>query len=214
METILNKYSDLKDSYVSRENCIIDFEKLISLIIEKNKEINLISTKKNEKNEIRTRHIIDSAQITDFIDLNANTTCDLGSGSGMPGIVIAIIIKNLKKKMKLQLYEKSYHKSLFLREVSRKLELNTEIIQEDIFSKKKISSDIITSRAFKPLPVVLELVNKNFINYKNLILFMGKTGRKTLDETLLNWEFDYEEKKSITNENSFLLNITNIKKKK
>ena len=69
------------------------------------------------------------------------------------------------------------------------------------------------ARAFKPLPIILELVYKNFSNYKNLILFMGKNGEKILEETLKNWDFDFEKKKSITSENSFLLNIKNIKKK-
>jgi len=69
------------------------------------------------------------------------------------------------------------------------------------------------ARAFKPLPVVLELVYSNFKNYKNLILFMGKKGEIILEETLKTWDFDFEKKKSITSENSFLLNIKNIKKK-
>ena len=69
------------------------------------------------------------------------------------------------------------------------------------------------SRAFKPLPVILELVTQNFKKYKNLILFMGSNGRKVIQETLKEWELDYEEKKSITNEESFLLNIKKIKKK-
>ena len=70
------------------------------------------------------------------------------------------------------------------------------------------------ARAFKPLPVVLDLVYKNFSSYKNLILFMGKNGEIILEETLKNWDFDFEKKKSITSEDSFLLNIKNIKKKK
>ena len=44
------------------------------------------------------------------------------------------------------------------------------------------------ARAFKPMPVVLDLVYKNFSSYKNLILFMGKNGEKILEETLKNWE--------------------------
>ena len=40
------------------------------------------------------------------------------------------------------------------------------------------------ARAFKPLPIVLDLVYKNFSSYKNLILFMGKNGEKILEETL------------------------------
>ena len=69
------------------------------------------------------------------------------------------------------------------------------------------------SRAFKPMPIILNLVNENFQKYKNLIFFMGKSGKKILNETLKEWDLDYEEKKSITNEESFILNIKKIKKK-
>ena len=67
-------------------------------------------------------------------------------------------------------------------------------------------------RAFKPLPIVLDLVYENFSSYKNLIIFMGKNGEKILEETLKSWKFEFEKKKSITSEDSFLLNIKNIKK--
>ena len=212
MDELLNKYSLIKQKNVSRETCL-DFEKFISMIVEKNKEINIISNETAKIEVIRHRHIIDSVQAIDFIDFNCNTTYDLGSGGGFPGIVMAIIFKNIKKDMKVNLYEKSYHKSLFLREVSRKLNLDTEVIQADVFNKKEMKSATIIARAFKPLPLVLELVYKNFKNYKNLILFMGKNGEKVLKETLINWNFDFEKKKSITSEDSFLLNIKNIKKK-
>ena len=111
------------------------------------------------------------------------------------------------------MYEKSHHKSFFLREVSRKLNLDTDVIQKDIFQTTDLESGSIMARAFKPLPVVLELVYKNFSSYKNLIVFMGKSGKKILKETLENWILDYEITKSITSEDSFLLNIKNIKKK-
>ena len=72
---ILNSYSKFPNLNVSRETCN-DLELLICMIKEKNKEINIISKKTDEKVVIRERHIIDSAQIIDFVDLNFNTTCD------------------------------------------------------------------------------------------------------------------------------------------
>ena len=209
---ILNSYSKIPNLNVSRETCN-DLETLISMIHEKNKEINIISKKTSEKPTIRDRHIIDSAQIIDIVDLNSNTTSDLGTGGGMPGLVVAIMMKKLKNKMKINLYEKSHHKCIFLKEVSKKLKLNTEIIQKDIFTVKNIETGTIMSRAFKPMPVILDLVNKNFKRYKNIIFFMGNSGRKILNDTLKEWDLDYEEKKSLTNESSFILNITKIKKK-
>ena len=209
---ILNSYSKIPSLTVSRETCN-ELEALISMIQDKNKEINILSKKNSRKETIRERHIIDSAQIVDIVDLNSNTTCDLGTGGGMPGLIVAIVMKKLKNTMKINLYEKSYHKCVFLREVSRKLRLNTEIIQKDIFTIKNIETGTIMSRAFKPMPVILDLVNENFKQYKNLILFMGSSGKKILEEVLNVWDLDYEEKKSITSGESFLLNIKKIKNK-
>ena len=211
-QEILNSYNRLNSLNVSRET-FLDFEIFISMILEKNKEINIMSKESAKNNTIRDRHILDSAQIIDFIDFNQNTTSDLGSGGGMPGIVIAIILKNMKKKMKVHLFEKSHHKSVFLKDVSRKLKLNTEIFQQNIFDLKKIETGTIMSRAFKPMPVILDLVYKNFSRYTNLIFFMGKNGKKVFENSLNNWDLEYTEKKSLTNENSFLLNIKKMRKK-
>ena len=209
---IYNSYSQIPYLNVSRETCN-DLEKLISMIQEKNKEINIISKKMSQKNAIRERHIIDSAQIIDFIDLNSNSTCDLGTGGGMPGLIIAVAMKKIKNTMRISLYEKSYHKCVFLKEVSKKLNLNTEIIQKDITTIKNIKTGTIMSRAFKPMPKVLELVNQNFKKFKNIIFFMGNSGKKTLNDTLKIWDLDYEEKKSLTNNNSFIINIKKLKRK-
>ena len=209
---ILNSYSKISNLNVSRETCN-ELESFISMINQKNKEINIISREMTNIGQIRERHIIDSAQIIDFVDLNYNTTCDLGTGGGMPGLIVAIVMKKIKNDMKINLYEKSYHKCIFLKDVSKKLNLNTDVIQKDIFSVKNIETGTIMSRAFKPMPVILDLVNQNFSKYKNIVLFMGKTGKQILNDTLKEWDLDYEEKKSLTDDNSFILNIKKIKKK-
>ena len=211
MDEISKKYSLLKDYNVPRET-LLEFEKFVEMLTEINKNINIISKKTSINEVIRERHIIDSAQAIDFIDLNSKIITDIGTGGGMPGIVVSIMIKKLKKSLKTKLYEKSHHKSAFLRKVSRDMQLNTEVIQENIFDQQNLESGTIMARAFKPLPVILELIHKNFVSYKNVILFMGKNGDKSLEEVQKNWNFDFEKKKSITSEESFLLNIKNIKK--
>ena len=211
-QEILNSYSRINHLNVSRET-FLDFENYISMILEKNKKINIISQNTASKKSIIDRHIIDSAQIIDFIDFNSNTTTDLGSGGGMPGIIVAIILKNMKNKMNVHLYEKSYHKSRFLKEVSKKLNLNTKVFQQNIFEIKNIETGTIMSRAFKPMPVVLDLVYENFSKYKNLIFFMGKSGKRIFENSKKYWKLEYVEKKSLTSKDSFLINIKKIKKK-
>lgn len=197
---------------VSRETCI-DLEKYIDLIMQENNVINLISRVNINKEYVLKRHIIDSMQIIDFVDFNQKKIVDFGSGSGLPGIILSILSKNNGSKIKTAMFEKSFHKANFLKKVSSNLNLNTEVLKKNIFDHTDNDQMIITSRAFKPLPVVLELLNTNFKNFKNLIIFMGKTGNKILSEAQKKWKLDYETKKSITSNDSFILNVKGIKKK-
>ena len=210
MDEYFDNFLILDKFNVSREtfSTLNDFRKKI---IEKNNEINLISTKSASNS--MNRHIIDCAQVIDLIDINSETCTDIGSGAGLPGIVLSILLRDKKIDMKMNLYEKSYRKSSFLRSVSKEFKLDTEIFEEDIFKKKNLISGSIVTRAFKPLPVILDLVEKNFKKYTNLIVFMGKNGKQLLEEAVKDWEFEYKEKKSLTSDDSFLLNIKNIKKK-
>ena len=206
---ILN-YSCLEPLNVSRET-FPDLEEFRQIIIEKNKDINLIS--KQSESIAKERHIIDSAQIVDLIDLNRPLCTDIGSGSGLPGIVLAIIMKHKKSDMKFILYEKSFHKSNFLKEVTSKFNLNVEVLQKDIFEEKNLQSDIIVARAFKPLPIILNLIHNNFKSFKEVILFLGKNGKEVLAEVMNEWKFEFEQKKSITNANSIIIRIKNLEKK-
>ena len=181
-------------------------------IILKNKEINLIS--KSTERSINSRHIVDSLQTIDFIDKNDIETCtDLGSGAGLPGIVLGIIMSSKKPTFKVIFYEKSYHKSNFLREMSKKFKLDAEIYQKNIFNEKNLITDVIISRAFKPLPVIFQIAKTNFKKFKYIILFLGKSGKEILKEASKKWKFNYEEKKSLTSDKSLVVRISNLQKK-
>ena len=205
------KNSKLSIQNVSRET-LDELNKYSLSILRKNKDINLISL--STEKSINTRHIIDSAQTIDFIDnIKINTCTDLGSGAGLPGIVLAILMKPKNPQFKVILYEKSFHKSKFLTDMSKKFNLNTEVYQKNIFEEKNLSTDVIICRAFKPLPIIFEIAQKNFKSFKYIILFLGKSGKEILKDALKKWKFDYEVKKSLTNEESLVIKISNLQKK-
>ena len=205
------KNSKINIQNVSRET-LDELNKYSLSIIRKNREINLISS--SSEKSINTRHILDSAQTIDFIDKNDIKVCtDLGSGAGLPGIVLAILMKPKKPEFKVIIYEKSFHKSNFLKEISKKLKLNTEINQKNIFEQKNLQTDIIICRAFKPLPVVFDIASNNFKKFKCIILFLGKSGKEALRYASKKWKFDYEEKKSLTSDESIIVKISNLQKK-
>ena len=201
----------LSFSNVSRETLreLNDYSKEI---IRRNSSINLIS--KSTEKSINSRHIEDSAQTIDFINKNDIKVCtDLGSGAGLPGIVLGILMKSKKPIFKLIFYEKSYHKSMFLKQMTKKFNLNSEIHQKNIFNEKNLKTDVIICRAFKPLPIIFQIAKTNFKNFKYIIIFLGKSGKKILNDTHKFWNFDYEEKKSSTNDGSFIVKISNLREK-
>ena len=182
-----------------------------TLLLENNKKFNLIS--KSTENTIKTRHILDSAQIIDFIDKNSKICADLGTGAGFPGIVLAILIKERKYPIRMDLYEKSPKKCKFLCEVVNMLGLNALVLEKNIIEYENLNADTIVARAFKPIQLIFEIVTKKFKKFENLILFLGKNGKQTLLDAFKVWEFEYKEWRSITSENSIIINIKKIRKK-
>ena len=181
------------------------------LLLENNRKFNLIS--KSTENILKTRHILDSAQVIDFIDKNSKICADLGTGAGFPGIVLSILFKEKKYPIRVNLYEKSPKKCQFLSKVVKKLNLNALVLEKNVFEQKNLEVDTIVARAFKPIQSIFKIVTENFKNYKNLIFFLGENSKQTLLDASKVWEFEYKERKSVTSDDSLILNITKIRKK-
>ena len=195
---------------VSRET-LKELEDYSRSILNTNKKINLISS--STEKSIKTRHIYDSAQTIDFIDKKDINICtDLGSGAGLPSIVLGILMKSKKQGFKLIFYEKSYHKSNFLKEMVNKFKLEARIYQKNIFEEKNLVTDVIICRAFKPLPIIFDIATKNFKNFKYIVMYLGKSGKNILKNVATKWKFDLEEMKSLTSDESSVVKISNLKK--
>ena len=204
-------YNELKKLLqVSRET-IESLNIYETLLLENNKKLNLIS--KSTENIIKTRHILDSAQVIDFIDKNSKICADLGTGAGFPGIILEILMRERNYSTLMHLYEKSPIKCQFLLRVIKKLNLNAIVLNKNISEQKDLNADTIVARAFKPLQSTFEIVTKNFKNFENLILFLGKNGKQTLLDASKVWEFKYKEQRSVTNKDSLIVNIEKLEKK-
>ena len=200
----------IKKLQVSRET-INSLKAYEDYLLENNRKFNLIS-KSNEK-IVKIRHILDSAQVIDLIDKSDKICADLGTGAGFPGIVLSILMKERKYKTRVDLYEKSAKKCIFLTTVVRKLNLNANVLQKNVNDQKNLHANTIVARAFKPIQSIFEIVTNNFQNFQNLIVFLGKSGKQTLLDASKVWDFEYKQRMSVTSNDSLIINIKNIKKK-
>ena len=196
---------------VSRET-IVSLKTYESILIKANKSLNLVGN--STINQIWTRHFLDSAQVIDFIDKNDKTILDMGSGAGFPGLIIAILAKDRKFSLKVELVEKSPKKNFFLNEVINKLKLNAEVLDQDILNTKvKFDKDVFVARAFKPLNIILELIHNNAQNWKKILIFLGKTGDQQLIQASNRWDIKYKQSMSVTNKDSKIIEINKLVKK-
>ena len=196
---------------VSRET-ITSLVKYENYLIKSNKTLNLIG--KSTINEIWLRHFLDSSQVIDFIDKNTVSLIDLGSGAGFPGLIIAILAKDRKIHLKVKLIEKSPKKASFLREIVNYLNLNVEVLNINALTHaKKLEADLIVARAFKPLKIILQFLDKNTENWKKVFLFLGKTGQDELLQASKSWYIKYKQRMSVTSNDSVVIEINKLTKK-
>ena len=196
---------------VSRET-ITSLVKYENYLIKSNKTLNLIG--KSTTNEIWLRHFLDSSQVIDFIDKNTISLIDLGSGAGFPGLILAILAKDRKIRLKVKLIEKSTKKALFLREIVNYLNLNVEVLNINaLMHAKKLEADLIVARAFKPLKIILQFLDKNTENWKKVFLFLGKTGQDELLQASKSWHIKYKQRMSVTSNDSIVIEINKLTKK-
>ena len=190
--------------HVSKDNLQVEtlINQYIDLLTRWNKSVNLVQ--KNTIKSALNRHISDSMQIIDMLHQNDNII-DIGSGAGLPGVILSIYgMKNVV------LCEKNFKKSVFLRNVKNKLNLNFEIFNDDILNFNKIGY-ISVSRAFGSLLKLLDIMLK--ISSPKGVFHKGESCMFEIDEASNYFDFEYKLTKSITNKNSFIIEVWNVRRK-
>ena len=176
-------------------------------LIEYNKKFNLIG--KSTVDSIWERHILDSAQLVKFIDFNDGLSLsDLGSGAGLPGIVLAIYNRNVRFHVKL--YEKSRVKNTFLFGLCEKLNIKADICEND-YRSHDITSNYVVSRAFKKLEEHIRISREIVkVNHK-LIILKGRSAEEEIKKLNKDLNYSYTLEKSMTSPDSKIV-IVEIKK--
>ncbi len=189
------------------ENNIQDLKEFQLLLLKWQKTINLIS--KSSEKFIWERHIIDSAQLYPYI--KGKNVLDLGSGGGFPALVLAIMDRD-EKVSKFYMVERDSRKAAFLREVVRRFSLNAEVFVDSIENVKPFDFDFITSRALADVKKIIDLSFHLIKKDTEFFLMKGMNVDVEIESALIDYEFDYEKIKSITDGGGCILKINNLKK--
>ena len=192
---------------VSRET-FQKLEQLSALIIKWTKSINLISP--NSVSDIWDRHIVDSAQIFQIAPSNWTNWVDLGSGGGLPALVIAILDQDRRP---ITLVESDQRKCLFLNTAKRELDLSLLVVNERIEQTELDNFDVLSARALASLPDLLGYALQYLNPEGTAILPKGARCNEELDQARTDWQFDVTSHPSLTNTESRILEVSRIRRR-
>jgi 16S rRNA (guanine527-N7)-methyltransferase len=152
--------------------------------------VNLVS--RGSVQDLWDRHIVDSAQLFGFCPANARHWADLGSGGGLPGMVVAILAREFRPDLLITLVESDQRKAAFLRQAAQSLGLAPKIHSERIESLAPLDADVISARALAPLTELLAL-SKPHLRPEGIGLFpKGSRFREEIEEARRTWSFDVD----------------------
>ncbi|MBL6664711.1 MAG: 16S rRNA (guanine(527)-N(7))-methyltransferase RsmG [Rickettsiales bacterium] len=175
-------------------------EEYVNCLIEGNQHYNFIG--KSTIDDIWNRHILDCAQLIKLIDNKNIKSADLGSGAGLPGIILSIL--GVKE---IHLIEKSFRKSQFLQQ-TKAISPNKIFIQakklEDLENAK---FDLITSRALAPLDKLLNFSHRLLDKGGYCLFLKGKNLKKEIELAKENFDFEYELFPSLTSQESNIIKV-------
>lgn len=178
-------------------------------LVEKwNPAINLIS--KSGIPEIWDRHIIDSAQLFLQMPAQAGQWCDLGSGGGFPGIVLAILAKELRPATQMILVEADRRKSVFLAEAARLLDVDVKVKTQRIEDLEPQNADVLTARALAPLSDLCGYAYRHLKPEGVAIFPKGAAAQREIESAQKLWRFDYTVAQSHTDPAALVLTVRGI----
>ncbi len=201
--------SNYFDKSVSRET----LEKILKyheFLLENNQKLSLIS--KSTEKEAMERHYADCAQIIKYFDKYDKSVLDIGSGAGLPGIILDIVKKDHNFNFSTHLVEKSPKKSNFLKKANSFLELDIKIHNCDVKQMEIKNFTTLVSRAFKPMKEFLNIINQSQIKFEKIILMKGEKFMDEFIEAKKYFEINCEYYESVTNPGSKVFVIKGVSK--
>lgn len=187
---------------VSRET-LERLEIYVELLLKWQRAINLIGP--GTIAEVWSRHILDSGQLMPYIPRGASPVIDIGSGAGLPGLVLAIMgVTGVK------LVESDSRKCVFLREAARMTKTQVDIVESRVEQLQNVTAGVITARALAPLAKLVEL-SQSVTKPNTIYLFLkGKDLKNELTCLKNNWNIKSEIYPSVTSPDGSILKMESV----
>jgi 16S rRNA (guanine527-N7)-methyltransferase len=201
---VIERLAEVAGGTVSRET----FEKLeryVALLREENVRQNLVSAATLD--QAWDRHILDSAQLVRFAPRSAANWVDVGSGAGLPGIVVACLVD-----VPVTLVEPRRLRAEFLHKVCESLDLSATVICAKA-ERVEGSFDVITARAVASLTRTLKISSHLSTGKTTWALPKGRSAPAELAEARQSWQGDFQLEPSVTDAESFIVVATGVRAK-
>ena len=194
-----------RDYNVSRET-ISKLEIYADCLIEWQSKFNLIG--KSTINSLWHRHILDSIQLVSTIPEDFQSLMDIGTGAGLPGFILAIYYNQLGKD--IYLVDSNKKKCTFLDYVATRCNVDVKIYAErlqDLAVQDSFKVDVITARAFASIDNIMSLSRPYSHKKTKYLLQKGVNAKSELTNAKISSKLRVELINSVTQENSYILNI-------
>ena len=177
-----------------------------ALLTEENVRQNLVSRASLE--HVWLRHIADSAQLLRFAPSPQASWVDLGSGAGFPGLVIAALHKG-----PVTLVEERRLRVEFLRLAAVLLEVDVEILGHKAEHAPRRPFDVISARAFAPLPRLLDLGTSFSTKNSLWVLPKGRNAAQELEALDPSWQGAFQLEPSLTDGEAQIIVASGVHRK-
>ena len=175
-----------------------------------NSRINLVGS--STLNNFWLRHALDSHQLYACLPAETKTIIDMGAGAGFPGIALAILLQE-NQDASVTLVESNGKKCNFLRTVIRELGLPANVLQQRIEEVTPNKYDVVTARAFAPLPKLLTYAHPFWGEATRGVFPKGESWDADVKAAEVDWDFELRIKPSITDEQAQIILIEDLQTK-
>jgi 16S rRNA (guanine527-N7)-methyltransferase len=191
-----------KQTNISRET-LARLEAYVELLAAWNRRINLVGPR--TIGDVWRRHILDSAQLFPFIPRSARALLDVGSGAGLPGLILAILgVEGV------HLVEADQRKCAFLREAARITGSAVHIHAQRLEKCPHFGVDVITARAFAPLERLLDQVESFLDTHSILLVLKGQMVGEELTEAAKAWNMRVASHRSVSDPSGTVLRLEQV----